>query len=185
MLAAKSHGNVLALISNKAAGARAQHNARMDPGRRFLFRPSMARAAVQRPPGAVAEPAFLASCTRCDACIKACPAGVIRRGDGGFPEMDFRSAGCDACGACIPACTVSALRPPLLFRDWQAQIGAQCLAQQGVECRVCGEACDAAAIRFRPRLGGVAQPEVSPSACTACGACVGVCPSGAVSMRRA
>jgi len=157
----------------------------MDPGRRFLFRPAAARAAVQRPPGALAEPAFLAACSRCNACITACPPQVIRRGDGGFPEMSFLQAGCDGCGACVPVCAPAALRAPARFEGWSAQVGPSCLARRGVECRVCGEACDAAAIRFRPRLGGVSLPEIDPDACTGCGACVGVCPSGAVSMHRA
>jgi ferredoxin-type protein NapF len=66
-----------------------------------------------------------------------------------------------------------------------ALIAPSCLAQQRVECRVCGEACEAGAIRFRPQLGGVARPEVNAAACTAaqgCRDCVPACPVGAVSL---
>ena len=35
-----------------------------------------------RPPGAVGEVEFLSLCTRCDECIKACPAKAIRRSNG-------------------------------------------------------------------------------------------------------
>ncbi|RVT88735.1 ferredoxin-type protein NapF [Inhella crocodyli] len=156
----------------------------MDPRRRFLFRPSAAQRAVQRPPGAVAEAVFERRCTRCDACIKACPPQVIRRGGGGFPEMQFAQAGCDACGACVSACEPGALQAPAVFEGWAARFGAACLAQRGVECRVCGEACDARAIRFPPRLGQVAQPVLTAEACTGCGACVGGCPTQAISMAR-
>lgn len=156
----------------------------MDPGRRFLFRPSKAQAPAQRPPGALPEPDFLSRCSRCHACVDACPPAVIRRGDGGFPEMNFASAGCDACGACVSACKPGALRPPAVFPGWQARISEACLAQRGVECRVCGEACDARAIRFPPRLGGIALPQIDAAACSGCGACVGVCPTQATSVRR-
>lgn len=44
-----------------------------------------------RPPGALAEPAFLDACTRCGDCIRACPAQCITvRGDEGpasFPHI--------------------------------------------------------------------------------------------------
>ncbi len=63
-------------------------------------------------------------------------------------------------------------------------MGEVCLARRGVECRVCGEACDAGAIRFPPRRGGVALPVVDFSKCTACGDCVAPCPVGAVSVGR-
>ncbi len=62
--------------------------------------------------------------------------------------------------------------------------GATCLARHGVECRVCGEACDAGAIRFPPRRGGVALPVADLAKCTACGDCVAPCPVGAVSAAR-
>ncbi|MBL8301268.1 MAG: 4Fe-4S dicluster domain-containing protein [Ideonella sp.] len=64
-------------------------------------------------------------------------------------------------------------------------ISPACLARHGVECRVCGEACDRAAIRFPPRRGGVAQPAIEPARCTLCGDCVAPCPVGAVSVARA
>lgn len=61
-------------------------------------------------------------------------------------------------------------------------IADTCLARRGVECRICGEACDTGAIRFRPQPGGVAQPQLAPGACTACGDCVPVCPVAAITV---
>lgn len=63
-----------------------------------------------------------------------------------------------------------------------AGIGGDCLARAGIHCRSCGDACPEAAIRFRPRLGAPPLPEVGPARCTGCGACVEVCPAGAVSL---
>ena len=64
----------------------------------------------------------------------------------------------------------------------QPRFADNCLARRKVECRVCGEACDAGAIRFRPALGGVSQPELRPDACTGCGDCVAPCPVAAITM---
>ena len=61
-----------------------------------------------------------------------------------------------------------------------AQVGPACLAQQRVECRLCGEGCDAGAIRFPLRRGGVALPVVDVARCTGCGDCLGLCPPGAL-----
>lgn len=47
-------------------------------------------------------------CTKCGTCVSICPAGIIRFGDFGFPEMDERLKGrCIECGQCVlfcPAC---------------------------------------------------------------------------------
>lgn len=62
------------------------------------------------------------------------------------------------------------------------EIGAACLARHGVECRLCGDACDTGALRFRPTRGGIAQPVLDLSRCTRCGECVAPCPVAAVSV---
>ena len=41
----------------------------------------------------------------------------------------------------------------------------------------------AGAIRFRPTLGGVSQPELDRAACTGCSACVAPCPTHAIACR--
>lgn len=62
----------------------------------------------------------------------------------------------------------------------RAVVGPACLAEQRVECRLCGEACDAGAIRFPPRMGGVAAPVVDAARCTGCGDCLPLCPTQAL-----
>ena len=65
------------------------------------------------------------------------------------------------------------------------RLSEACLALRGVECRICGEACDVGAIRLRPQPGGVARPQLDLAACTACGDCVAPCPVGALHVERA
>ena len=161
----------------------------MDRSRRFFLRggvasPPVAVVAPLRPPWALAEPAFTEVCTRCDACIDACPQQILQRGEGGFPAVNFSSNGCNECKRCSEVCVPNTIdwHPDRHPWGWHAVIGPACLAVQRVECRVCGEMCDASAIRFRPSLNGVAQPEVSATDCSGCGQCVAPCPTHAIQM---
>jgi ferredoxin-type protein NapF len=152
--------------------------------RQFLRGNFAGRSDAIRPPWALAEEAFIARCTRCAACIKVCPSGVIVKGRGDYPRIDFARGECTFCGECVAACRDGALqrsedRPPWTVK---AVIGARCLARQDVVCRTCGDACGLQAIRFRPRLGGASWPELDTQACTGCGACVSVCPATAIAM---
>jgi ferredoxin-type protein NapF len=144
-------------------------------GRRARGRPAM--------PWALPEDEFLARCTRCNACVDACPERIVVRGSGGFPEVHFAKGGCTFCGRCADACAPRAL-DRALGEPWalKAAIGERCLARQRVVCRSCGERCEARAIRFVPALGGAADPQVDRDRCTGCGACVAACPVSAIDM---
>ena len=99
-----------------------------------------------------------------------------------MPVADFAAAACTFCGDCARACTTGAIGRDTTAAPWAfgIAIAEGCLAAQNVECRVCGEACDVSAIRFRPRIGGVPLPEVDNTACNGCGACIAPCPVSAV-----
>lgn len=143
-----------------------------------------ARRNPQRPPWALAEQAFLDACTRCGACVPACPTRIIVAVRG-YPEVDFKRGECTFCGACVAACTDGALiRADEHTVPWgiKAQVADTCLARRSVECRVCGDPCPVAAIRFSPRLGGPPVAEVDTALCTGCGACVAPCPVAAISL---
>jgi ferredoxin-type protein NapF len=155
--------------------------------RRSFLRGRFSRRAVElRPPWALPQASFEQVCTRCDACITACPTRIVVRGANGFPRVDFLqgTGECTFCAECVAACVPKALLRVEDVLPWQlkASITASCLAQQNVVCRSCGDVCTAAAIRFRPRLGGAALPELDATSCTGCGACVSVCPVKAVNV---
>ena len=157
--------------------------------RRSFLRGRVAPVApAQRPPWAQEEARFLELCTRCNACIEACQTHILVRAEGGYPAVDFAAGECTFCAECVSPCAPQALqREHADSAPWglRAAIGDACLARQGVECRVCGESCPTSAIRFRPRLGGVALPALTLDACNGCGACFAPCPTRAITLQSA
>ena len=156
----------------------------VDLARRGFLRGQPRPKAEVRPPWALAEAAFVAACTRCAACLPACPQGIVVAGDGGYPTIDFGRGECTFCGDCVTACEPRALRraDPTPPWNYMARINDGCLPKRGVECRICGDFCEARAIRFHPAAGGAWLPDIEPAACTACGACVAPCPTRAISV---
>lgn len=136
-----------------------------------------------RPVGALPTSLFLETCTRCDSCISACPEGIIVRGSGGFPEIDFGRGACTFCDSCTEACDTGALVPDAEW-PWRAVVEDSCLSASGVACRVCEDQCEATAIRFRLIPGGRSQPRIDIAGCTGCGACVAPCPADAIRLDR-
>lgn len=155
----------------------------VDASRRgFLFARPRPVAPQQRPPWALPEATFVDACTRCGECVKGCPTGILVTGDGGYPTVNFLGGECTFCGDCLTACQPAALLRAEEAAPWRiiATISANCLAEQRVECRVCGDFCEARAIRFTPRLGACSLPEIDAGRCTGCGACVAPCPAKAI-----
>nr|WP_281254033.1 ferredoxin-type protein NapF [Solemya velesiana gill symbiont] len=126
---------------------------------------------------------FIDKCTRCDKCLTACFDGLIVKGQGGYPQMDFTRGGCDFCSDCVAVCEPEALlRPSKEAVPWshKASILDSCLSLNGVMCRSCGDACDKRAIRFSLQVGGKAQPVIDRDRCVGCGTCLSVCLAKAV-----
>ena len=149
---------------------------------------SAARRAARwiRPPFAAPEIDFLLACSRCDACIEACPHGVLfalpaRLGLhlGGTPAMDLLNRGCHLCAdwPCVAACDTGALvraeadqGPPALAVA-RIEVGA-CLPYAGPECGACAESCPVpGALTWR--AGG--KPVIDPERCVGCGMCREAC----------
>jgi ferredoxin-type protein NapF len=151
--------------------------------RQFLRGDLSGRKPPQRPPWAMAEREFLTACTRCGECAPACPERIVVI-EAGYPRIDFSRGGCTFCGACVQVCKPGALHREEGKTPWRIRpvFGETCIARANAMCRSCGDACEATAIRFRPRLGGAALPEVDGEKCTGCGACVAPCPATAITL---
>jgi ferredoxin-type protein NapF len=155
-----------------------------DPAVDFARRGFMTLQRARPPvlPWASAE-AIAANCTGCGDCVDACPERIIVPTAAGIPSVSFDAAGCTFCGACADACTHNVF-PADRQDPWslQAAVSDQCMELDGISCRLCDDACDTRAIRFRPQLGGRTSVEIDADSCTGCGACVSRCPAGAVSV---
>ena len=57
-------------------------------------------------------------------CVTACPPGIVLRGPGGRPEVDFGRGACSLYGACAPVCPADAIT----FHEIAAQEVASCPA---------------------------------------------------------
>lgn len=137
---------------------------------------------IFRPPGAIDEPSFLAGCTRCDECRKACPHDAIvhaperMREAAGTPTIEADHQACLMCEdfPCIAACepgVLTSLLPPTMGTAKVTE--HMCLAYHGTTCTVCSERC--------PVEGAIdltnGKPTVNESTCTGCGVCRYVCPA--------
>ncbi len=169
-------------------------------GKRFkqIRKPAQAGAAVsrtvrhrdlslsllQRPPGAVAEGQFLASCTRCGDCVTACPPNAIVWAP---PEAGERRAGTpfiepirQACVMCIDTPCISACEPGVLRKELPltmatARIDTEaCLPYQGQPCQLCVDQCPVDGAMSQDEVG---RPQINADACTGCGVCLQVCPA--------
>lgn len=168
-----------------------------DRSRRFFLRGKIAAPppSAVRPPWAGVESAFLERCARCDDCIGSCPENILIRGDGGYPEVNFKRGECTFCGTCVDRCKTSALSFPMyadepekLRRDaWDLEVNfaSNCLSLNAVVCRACGDNCEPRAIRFQLKTGGIAEPHLSLADCTGCGACASICPVDAILIKPA
>ena len=139
-----------------------------------------------RPPGALPEEEFLATCILCQECIRVCPTRGLKPAflEGGLralgtPKVVAREGGCQlnrSCpNLCARACPVGAIQiiPPEKMRLGLARVDLRaCLAwDQGLRCLVCVEACPTQAAT--PHHGRVT---VDPLKCSGCGICERACP---------
>lgn len=124
-------------------------------------------------------------CTHCGGCVAACPEKILRLDSGGLPEVDFTAGGCTFCGDCARSCAVPVFdlaRSPA----WpvKVSISDRCLPRRGVLCESCRDVCIEGAIGFVRSAGQAPVPEISLADCSGCGACISVCPAGAIGAAR-
>lgn len=150
-----------------------------------------------RPPGALAEADFLATCVRCGLCVRDCPYGTLKLSDlgstvaTGTPYFHARNVPCEMCEdiPCVKACPTGALDRQLTEIN-KARMGLaalvdheSCLNFLGLRCDVCYRVCpviDKAITletQHNPRSDRHAMllPTVHSDACTGCGKCEKSC----------
>lgn len=120
---------------------------------------------ILRPPGALPEKQFLASCTKCGMCVEACPYDALtlaKPGDSkpvGTPYFIPRANPCYMCKdiPCVPACPTGSLDKTLVSEKNEkgepelninlAKMGLAvidretCIAYAGIQCDACYRVC--------------------------------------------
>ena len=144
-----------------------------------------------RPPGALIENKFLATCVRCGQCVKVCPTNCLQpsaltTGIAGFmtPIAIMRLGACDQnCNACGTVCPTDAIRELDLDEKTYAKIGnavidqSRCIVwEQNRVCLVCDEHCPYGAIYWKEIEKGNRLPFVDENRCNGCGQCERSCP---------
>lgn len=140
-------------------------------------------ASVLRPPGALAEEEFLASCSRCGRCVKVCPAQClfpmpIESGLSAFltPRLQPRLAKCELCLTCQEVCPTGAIQhvPVSMVKMGIAELDRrQCLVwAERKLCLLCREQCPVHAIEVDENN----RPYVNSNLCVGCGGCENGCP---------
>lgn len=132
-----------------------------------------------RPPYASLGETFEA-CKTCEGmCVASCEEKIIFRDAHGLAFLDFKHTGCSNCDKCREACTPNVLHDPTRFIQGRAKITTMsCMSHHDVICFACKEPCLEDAIVFQ----GMFRPIIIPEKCTACGYCLALCPSDAISI---
>lgn len=141
-----------------------------------------------RPPGALAEEAFLDNCIRCGKCGGRCPNDTIKffgfeNGWSSYntPYIVPREKPCILCMECSQACPTGAIQKIKheaeeiisKVKMGKARINEDlCLSYQGKSCGVCYRACPLPDVSLR--VGYMEQPTVM-DACVGCGICERAC----------
>lgn len=156
-------------------------------------RPAPSLARWVRPPGALpAEREFLAACTNCDDCVKACPHWVIKKAGfefgnalSGSPIIVPGENPCLFCEGlpCIAACGEGALIPPRAGERPKIGIAVvdekTCYQALEQPCDYCQQHCPEKPKAIICGTPGKA-PRVDQNSCTGCGKCAQICPASSL-----
>lgn len=135
-----------------------------------------------RPPYFSDINAFDTECQKCDGkCATLCQEQIIQIAGDKTPYLDFSKSGCTYCDACALACGFGVLKiQDKKVIDASVVINqTTCLSWGGVMCFSCKDPCLENAIEFQAMF----MPKINMLKCTACGFCIGRCPTLAIEMK--
>ncbi len=162
----------------------------VDEGRRGIFASLSSaikgekrdRKIPVRPPYNDDPDLFHRLCPECEEkpCARVCEEEIILIEDDGTPSLTFEKKGCTFCDACLEACEPGVLSDKRLhYVNAEVEIDVlKCMAWHQSICSSCKDPCLDDAIRFL----GLFRPEISQESCTACGWCIPVCPTDAITI---
>lgn len=136
------------------------------------------------PPGSGGNDPHQLRCIACQACVPACPVGIILP-HRGRPVLSFRHGYCQYnCAECARSCPAGAISPVTLeekhrIRLAQVELHTQhCVVKtKGEHCGACAEVCPTHAVSMVEQGGGLPPlPDLDPAYCIGCGGCFHVCP---------
>lgn len=139
---------------------------------------------VLRPPGALAEEAFLGCCIRCLRCHDACPKAAIRlAGPGdpfplGTPFISAADSACNLCLECTQTCPTEALQPVAEKQTVRMGLAVvderTCVSHNGTGvCGACHTVCPFRNTAITQGLHNA--PTVHAEHCVGCGLCEEAC----------
>ncbi|HEX2954037.1 MAG TPA: 4Fe-4S binding protein [Bacillota bacterium] len=145
-----------------------------------------------RPPGALHEDSFVATCNRCGECINVCPSSALvptglEAGLAGLATPRFlpRRGRCmlDSCLACSHVCPTGALAPipkeELVLGKAQINHDRCIVWEKHRRCLLCVEVCPT----FALSIDAQGRPVVDKNKCVGCGACEAGCPVDGAAIR--
>ncbi|MCL1919756.1 MAG: 4Fe-4S binding protein [Kiritimatiellaeota bacterium] len=143
------------------------------------------------PPGSVDPDLFRRLCSACGACVRACPAGILRHSTALAAMVDFSRGYChEGCTRCGKACPTGAIARFTEETKYASRTGvarvnnARCNLADGRLCRVCVDTCPYDALDIEADVDGMPrQVIVDRERCTGCGYCEYVCPAAPVAIR--
>jgi len=142
-------------------------------------KPQAKKVSHLRPPYNNDESLFLNACPECDApCATVCEEDIIVMLSDKTPVLNLLESGCTYCDECAEVC-----EPNVLQVEHRHNIKAKitinkslCMSWESVMCFSCKEPCLDNAIEFKSLF----QPVILQDNCTACGFCIGRCPTAAI-----
>ncbi len=139
------------------------------------------------PPGSGGTLGHAARCLTCQACVLACPVGIIQISRPDLrPVLDYDRGYCQyECADCTRSCPADVLQPLEVEEKKRTRLAETKLVLDRCvvltkrnSCGACAEVCPTHAVRMREVGEGLpTEPEFAPEYCIGCGACYHVCPA--------